>query len=389
MQVEVRSQASPETAAKPHFVERLPGLLVVLVLATAAVPLGRLVPVVGGPVFGLVLGVVVGSVVPVLRGEWARPGYEFASKFLLQVSIVVLGTGLSLQQVAKVGVGSLPVMLGTLAIALGGAWVFGRLLGVRGDTQILIGVGTAICGASAIAATTAAIEAKKSSVAYALATIFTFNVVAVLAFPPLGHLMGLGPEAFGLWAGTAVNDTSSVVAAGYAFSQEAGDHALVVKLTRSLMLVPIVIGLVILKSRRDARRVEGGEGVVAPETASGFAAAGAAGAGAGATTSATRAEASEVAVRRKLPWRRMLPLFLVGFLVAAGLRTVGLVPDERQADLALVGTFLITSALVAIGLSLRVGELRKAGIRPLLLGAILWVCVSLGSLGLQLATGTL
>nr|WP_238357186.1 putative sulfate exporter family transporter [Kribbella italica] len=368
-------------------------MLVVLVLATAAVPLGRLVPVVGGPVFGLVLGVVVGSLVPVLRGEWSRPGYEFASKFLLQVSIVVLGTGLSLQQVARVGAGSLPVMLGTLAIALGGAWLFGRLLGVRGDTQILIGVGTAICGASAIAATTAAIEAKKSSVAYALATIFTFNVVAVLAFPPLGHLMGLGPEAFGLWAGTAVNDTSSVVAAGYAFSQQAGDHALVVKLTRSLMLVPIVIGLVILKSRRDARRGVGGEGAGAPETASGFAAAGAAAtpggfAAAGAAETAGGFAAAGVP-RAKLPWRRMLPLFLVGFLVAAGLRTVGLVPDERQADLALVGTFLITSALVAIGLSLRVGELRKAGLRPLLLGAILWVCVASCSLGLQLATGTL
>lgn len=195
------------------------GLWIVLLVTAVAVPLGRLVPLVGGPVFGILLGVIAGSVIPALRSEIWRPGYDFASKTLLQLSIVVLGTGLSLQQVAHVGVSSLPVMLGTLALALGGAWFFGRILGVRGDTQILIGVGTAICGGSAIAAATAAIGAKRSSVAYALATIFTFNIVAVLTFPPLGHLMGMSPEAFGLWAGTAINDTSSVVAAGYAYSQ--------------------------------------------------------------------------------------------------------------------------------------------------------------------------
>ncbi|MDX6283972.1 MAG: hypothetical protein QOH03_5043 [Kribbellaceae bacterium] len=358
--VEVRSPAvvEPEPVSKPHFIERVPGLLVVLALAAAAVPLGRLVPVIGGPVFGIVLGVLAGVLVPALRGSWSRPGYEFASKTLLQLSIVVLGTGLSLQQVVKVGGESLPVMLGTLTVALGGAWLFGRLLGVRGDTQTLIGVGTAICGASAIAAATAAIGAKRSSVAYALATIFTFNVVAVLAFPPLGHLLGLDAQAFGLWAGTAINDTSSVVAAGYTYSQAAGDQALVVKLTRSLMLIPIVIGLVILKSRREA-----------------------------AATGRT-SEARPVAAG-KLPWRRMVPLFLVGFVVAAGLRTLGVVPDAWQESLSLVGTFLITSALVAIGLSMRPSELRKAGWRPLALGALLWVSVALSSLGLQLLTGTL
>lgn len=348
--VEVRSPADAATPpATPHFIERVPGLLVVLALAAAAVPLGRLVPVIGGPVFGIVLGVLAGVLVPALRGSWSRPGYDFASKTLLQLSIVVLGTGLSLQQVVRVGGDSLPVMLGTLAVALGGAWLFGRMLGVRGDTQTLIGVGTAICGASAIAAATAAIGAKRASVAYALATIFTFNVVAVLAFPPLGHLLGLDAEAFGLWAGTAINDTSSVVAAGYTYSQQAGDQALVVKLTRSLMLIPIVLGLVILKSRREAL----------------------------------------VADRPKLPWRRMVPLFLVGFIAAAGLRSAGLVPTAWQETLALAGTFLITSALVAIGLSMRPSELRKAGWRPLALGALLWVSVTLSSLGLQFATGTL
>ena len=325
---------------------RLPGLLVVLAIAAVAVPLGRLVPVVGGPVFGIVLGVLGGLLIPALRAERCRPGYDFAAKNLLQVSIVVLGTGLSLQQVARVGASSLPVMLGTLAIALGGAWLFGRLLGVRGDTQTLIGVGTAICGGSAIAAATAAIGAKRSSVAYALATIFTFNVVAVLTFPPLGHLLGLSPEAFGLWAGTAINDTSSVVAAGYAYSQSAGDQALVVKLTRSLTLVPIVLTLVLLKSRREAR-----------------------------TNGASD--------NRRLPWRKLVPLFLIGFIAAAGLRSAGAVPESWLPALSQTGTFLITSALVAIGLSLRPKELRDAGPRPLLLGAILWVLVALGSLGLQ------
>jgi uncharacterized integral membrane protein (TIGR00698 family) len=315
-------------------------LAVVLVLTAAAVPLGRLVPVVGGPVFGIVFGVLAGLLVPALRSDRLRPGYAFSSKTLLQLSIVVLGTGLSLQQVVKVGGSSLPVMLGTLAIALGGAWLFGRLLGVRGDTQTLIGVGTAICGASAIAATTAAINPKRSSVAYALATIFTFNVVAVLTFPPLGHLMGLSPEAFGLWAGTAINDTSSVVAAGYTYGQQAGDQALVVKLTRSLMLVPIVLALVVLKSRTQP----GGQ---------------------------------------RLPWRKLVPLFLIGFLAAAGLRTAGLVPLGWLPTLSLIGTILITAALVAIGLSLRLRELRDTGPRPLLLGAILWVLVATGSLVIQ------
>lgn len=109
---------------------------------------------------------------------------------------------------------------------------------MRSDARLLIGVGTGICGASAIAATQAVVKAKESQVAYAIGTIFSFNIVAVLAFPQIGHL--LGPHAFGLWAGTAINDTSSVVAAGYAYGGDVGSYAVVVKLTRSLMIIPIV-----------------------------------------------------------------------------------------------------------------------------------------------------
>jgi uncharacterized integral membrane protein (TIGR00698 family) len=364
VQLEVRPPrphpAAPTARRLGSAVRRMRGLWIVLLVTAVAVPLGRLVPLVGGPVFGILLGVIAGSAIPALRSEVWRPGYDFASKTLLQLSIVVLGTGLSLQQVARVGVSSLPVMLGTLALALGGAWLFGRILGVRGDTQILIGVGTAICGGSAIAAATAAIGAKRSSVAYALATIFTFNIVAVLTFPPLGHLMGMSPEAFGLWAGTAINDTSSVVAAGYAYSQAAGDQAIVVKLTRSLTLIPIVLTLVALKIRRENRAAR-------------------------ALNAASEGsyEGSTASIRKPLPWRKLVPLFLIGFIAAAGLRSAGVVPSSWLPGLTIVGGTLITAALAAIGLSLRPSELRDAGPRPLLLGAILWVLVAVGSLGLQ------
>lgn len=325
-----------------------PGLALAVAVAALATALGRLLPVIGGPVFAIVLGGVVGAVFA--PGERTTPGIEVAAKPVLQLSIVVLGTGLSLQQVVTVGTGSLPVMLGTLTVALGGGWLIGRMLGVGGATRTLVSVGTGICGASAIAATTSVIDAKKHEIAYAVGTIFVFNVAAVLAFPPLGHLLGLSDEAFGLWAGTAVNDTSSVVAAAVSYGGDASSYAIVVKLTRTLLLVPIVIALALWTAHRqagDGRRL------------------------------------------RDVPWRRVLPLFLVGFLAAATLDTLGLIPTGWHPALSLLGTFLITVALAGVGLSLRPSELRGAGARPLLLGGILWVLVAASSLGLQALTGAL
>lgn len=329
--------------------DRLPGLAVALLVAGVATAAGIEVPVIGGPVFGIVLGVLVATV---LRpGDRLRPGLAFASRPVLQTSIVVLGLTLSLTQIAHVGLTSLPVMLGTLAVALAGAWGLGRLLGVRGDAQLLIGVGTAICGASAIAATQAVIRAKESQVAYAIGTIFTFNVVAVLTFPQLGHLMGLAPHAFGLWAGTAINDTSSVVAAGYAYGGDAGPYSVIVKLTRTLMLIPIVLVLATRVARRDAEA-------------------------AGEPT-------------RSLPWRTLVPTFLIGFVVASALTSSGLVPEAWHPAITTLGTFLITTALAGIGLSMRLSDVRRAGPRPLLLGAGLWILVGASSLALQSLTGTL
>ena len=339
--------------------DRLPGLLVALAVAAVATVAGRAVPVVGGPVCGIVLGVVAAAVLGRTLGadrvDRLRPGLGFASRPVLQASIVLLGGTLSLVQVAAVGLASLPVMLGTLTVALLGAWLLGRLLGVRGDTQLLIGVGTAICGASAIAATQAVIRARDSEVAYAIGTIFTFNIAAVLLFPQLGHLLHLDAHAFGLWAGTAINDTSSVVAAGYSYGGDAGPYSVVVKLTRSLVLIPIVLAL----GLRSARRAGPATGV--------------------GTAPATR-----------LPrWTTIVPLFLLGFVAASALVTLHVIPAAWHSGLTAAGTFLITTALAGIGLALRPADLRRAGVRPLLLGAALWVLVATSSLGLQALTGTL
>lgn len=331
----------------------IPGLTLAVVVAVAATQLGTFLPVVGAPVLGITVGMVLAGLIR--PGDDLRPGFDFAAKPVLQASIVVLGATLSLRQVATVGIGSLPVMLGTLAVALVGAAVLGRALGVRGDAQLLIGVGTGICGASAIAAVTAVVKPKQTHVAYAIGTIFTFNVAAVLLFPALGHAWHLSPHSFGLWAGTAVNDTSSVVAAAYSFAATAGPYAVVVKLTRTLTLIPIVLALGIWQARRAAR------------------------------TAADPATARSAGV----PWRRVVPWFLFGFLAMSALDTLGGVPSGWQPDITHAGTFLITVALAGIGLSLRWGAIRGAGARPLLLGGCLWVLVAATSLGLQALTHTL
>ena len=333
-----------------------PGLAVAIAVAAVATVIGLFLPVVGGPVSAIVLGALVAAVIR--PGDALQPGLLVASRPVLQAAIVVLGTGLSLRQIGQVGRESLPVMIGTLAIALAGAYLIGRALGVRGNTQVLIGVGTAICGASAIAASSAVIKAKDTEIAYSVGTIFAFNIVAVLLFPPLGHLLGLDPHPFGLWAGTAVNDTSSVVAAAYAYSAESGPYAVVVKLTRTLMLIPIVLVLALWTARRET----------------------------GATDTGT---ATGATIGRRLPWRRLIPVFLLGFLLTATLRSVGAIPDSWVGPLQHIGTFLISTALAGIGLSMNLSAVRRAGVRPLILGGCLWVLVAVSSLLLQAVSGTL
>ncbi|MGV8967295.1 MAG: YeiH family protein [Cellulomonas sp.] len=323
----------------------LPGLGLAAGVAVIATVVGRLLPIIGGPVTAIVLGVGLARWVAPRAG--LRPGITVASKTVLQVSVVVLGSQLSLGQIARVGADSFPVMVGTLAAALGAAYWIGRWLGVTGNLRTLIGVGTGICGASAIAAVAPVIGAASVEVAYAVSTIFAFNVTAVLVFPVVGHLLGLSQHAFGLFAGTAVNDMSSVVATATTYGPVAANYAIVVKLTRTLFIIPISLGLAVLTARRE------------------------------------RGDRPSVRIGRLVPW------FLVGFLLVAAANTVGLIPREVHPALSQFSVFLITVALAAVGMSTDVAGLRRAGHRPLVLGGALWIVVSLTSLGLQRLTGTL
>ncbi|WP_413099741.1 YeiH family protein [Streptomyces sp. Inha503] len=345
-----RPAAEPARASRTAVAPLVPGLALVLALAVAGTAVGKTFPLVGGPVAGIVLGALLAA----LKRPGARwsPGIGFASKWVLQVSVVVLGSQLSLAQMVQVGVDSIPVMTGSLVICLTAAYGIGRWLGIAGDLRTLIGVGTGVCGASAIAATAPVIGAAGVEVAYAVSTIFLFNVAAVLTFPLLGHLLGMSQHSFGLFAGTAVNDTSSVVAAATSYGRTAADYAVVVKLTRSLMIIPICLGLAWLVRRRDRA-------------------------------------AAEATARPRLQVVKLVPGFLVGFLLMTTANSLGLIPAAAHHGLGELSVFLITAALSATGLSTDLAALRRTGPRPLILGACLWVVVSATSLVLQLLTGSL
>jgi uncharacterized integral membrane protein (TIGR00698 family) len=269
---------------------------------------------------------------------------------LLQVSIVLLGFSVNVGEVLSVAATSLPVMLGTLAAGLAGIWLISRWLNVDRTVGTLLAVGTSICGASAIAAVAPVVGAAGPEIAYAVSVVFVFNVTAVIAFPVIAHALAFSPNTFAVWAGTAVNDTSSVLAAGFAFGAGTATYAAVVKLSRTLMILPVTVGLALIVGRH------GEEGLV--------------------TRAAT-------ALRRALPW------FIVAFVGASLINAVGLVPTagaHAAATFAQLGTIL---ALATIGIATDLRGFLRAGHRPLLLGLLGWILVAGTSLALQATTGLL
>ncbi|MGZ9585795.1 YeiH family protein [Paenibacillus marinisediminis] len=322
-----------------------PGLGLVLAISIIAVVLGTYFPIVGGPVFGLLFGLLLNNTVG--KPQSTLNGVKFSSKKILQWSVIIIGCNLSLASVWSTGVESLAVLLSSLLAAFLAAYFFGKLLNIPSRLKILIGVGTAICGGSAIAATSPVIEAEETEIAYSISTIFMFNIAAVLLFPFIGHLLGLSDTGFGLWAGTAINDTSSVVAAGYLYSNEAGDYATIVKLVRTTFIIPITFFLAMYYARKKKKQqqVEG--------------------------------NSETYKLSKVFPW------FIVWFLVASLMNTLGLFSESVLAFTGEASKFMIVMALTAIGLSANLKAMLKTGVRPLIFGLSVWFSVATVSLIVQ------
>ena len=333
--------------------KKIMGILLCFSVALPAWLAGRAFPLVGGPVIAILTGIIISMIAPNLlklqlgRGISFSEGTKFTSKKLLQYSIVLLGFDMNLFNILKVGSMSLVIMGFTFLTVFVTAFFAGRVLKLSGNTTVLIGVGTSICGGSAIAAVAPIIRAEDEEVTRAISTIFLFNIAAVFIFPVLGRIMGMNDTDFGIWAGTAINDTSSVVAAGTAWSNVVGNNtalavATIVKLTRTLMIVPIALVLAFYTAKKMKDR-----------------------------------EAGNFSFVKVFPW------FVLFFVAAAVSNTFLGIPVNISSRIVMVGKFIITMAMAAIGLHTNLKTLFSNGIKPLVLGCICWAVIAMVSITIQ------
>jgi uncharacterized integral membrane protein (TIGR00698 family) len=327
----------------------VPGLIAVVLLAAVASLSTLVLPEVFGPVtVGLFLGIIVANIRPAPRLD---AGARLARGWFLPAGIVLLGARLSLADVLTTGLGALSVLVIDIVLVLTVTLLLGRALGLPPKLSALIGVGTAICGNTAIVATAPVIKAQERDVSFAVATITLFGTAAVIVFPLVGHALGMSDSLFGHWAGAAVNDTSQVAATGFSYSTAAGETATIVKLTRNTLMVPVILAV----GMWFAVRQPGGADVDAEERRSWLYSA-----------------------------RKAVPPFLLGFLAMALLNSAGLIPSSLGDVFIRASQTLIVMALVGVGLSTKLAALRQTGLRPFLMG--LFVAVMLAFVSLSLFT---
>lgn len=320
-------------------VELIPGMVIALLIAGIAKYIEGLLPIhlIGASVIALFIGMGMNHFHE--PSQMIKPGLKFTSKKILKCAIVLLGASLSIGTVIQVGKLSLLVMCFTLLTCFGGGYLVGRLLGLNWKLSNLISAGTGICGGSAIAAIAPVIDAEDKDIAYAMSATFLFDMVMIVMFPIMGKWLGLSDMAYGLWAGTAVNDTSSVVAAGYAFSEAAGDFATMVKLTRTLSIIPVVVIFALINATLKKK--------------------------------ALCSSNIEESINAKVNIKSVFPWFILGFILLAIINSFGIIPLEIANMAKELSKFLMIAALAAIGLNTSFREMRKSGIAPMAHGFII------------------
>ena len=327
--------------------ESLPGISISILISLIAWYLGKLFPIIGGPVIGLFIGLLLASL-PINQKKFLV-GMQFTSKKVLQYAVVLLG--LNLSQVFNVGLTSLPIILATITTALITAYFIHKLFKLDSEIATLVGVGSSICGGSAIAATAPVIKAKDESIATAISVIFFFNILAALLFPHLGSWLGLSNQGFAIFAGTAVNDTSSVTATASSWDSLHGtsilEQATIVKLTRTLAIIPITLGLSIWQSKKDN-------------------------------------------AQESFSLTKAIPNFILWFLLASLVTTITMsmgVPSAIFNPLKDLSKFMIIMAMTAIGYQTNLKKLITRGGAALLVGGICWLLISVVSLLMQKLLG--
>lgn len=336
-------------------------MLVCFAIAFPAWLLVHLIPalqIVGAPIIAIIVGMLVALILKDRKNLDA--GVGFTSKIILQSAVVLLGFGLNLTTIGQVGMESLPVILSTISTSLIVAFVACKLFSVPSRLSVLIGVGSSICGGSAIAATAPVIRANDEEIAQSISVIFFFNVIAALIFPTIGGFLGLSNEGFGLFAGTAINDTSSVTAAASIWDTLHGTdgavlkYATIVKLTRTLAIIPITLILAFWEMRKVKQNSEGEE--------------------------------------VKVHFGKIFPKFIFWFVVASIITTIATsilsgtalsVANDLFGFLKEISKFLIVMAMAAVGLNTNVVKLIRSGGKPILLGFLCWVAIACVSLLMQ------
>ncbi len=339
-----------------NLVKILPGTILSILIAILACFLESLLPihVIGAAVIAMFIGMFLNSFIK--KYKIFSSGLKFTSKKILKFAIILLGLSLSIKTILNVGRLSLAVMVFTLLTCFGGGYFIGKALGLNWKLSNLISAGTGICGGSAIAAVSSVIEADDDDIAYAMSATFLFDMAMIVLFPIMGTALGMSDQAFGIWAGTAVNDTSSVVATGYAFSEAAGDFATMVKLTRTLAIIPTVIVFALIQLRIKRREAL-----------------------------SRSSETGEMKANFKLS--KIFPWFILGFLAMALVASLFPLPQTIVTATKSTSKFLMVSALAAIGLNTSFSSMKKSGIRPMIHGFIISALVVIVALLVEICMG--